>query len=200
MRLLSPWFAHEPSQAISGRQVTLRPPVMEDFDAWAGLRLQSRSFLEPWEPSWDDRDYARASFRNRIRHYRILAEDDTAYSFFLFCKVSGSIVGAITVSNIRRGVAQMGSLGYWIGEPFQRQGYMTDAIRTLLPFVFGDLGLHRIEAACLPRNAASLRLLRKCGFVEEGLARSYLKIAGRWEDHVLFAAVSQPGLASDSRT
>jgi [ribosomal protein S5]-alanine N-acetyltransferase len=200
MRLLSPWFAHETSQLLVGRQVTLRPPAMEDFEGWASLRLRSRQFLEPWEPSWDDRDYARASFRNRIRHYRMLAEDDTAYSFFLFCQSSGVLVGAVTMSNIRRGVAQMGSLGYWIGEPFQRHGYMTDAILTLLPFAFGDLALHRVEAACLPRNAASLRLLRKCGFAEEGLARSYLKIAGKWEDHVLFAAISNPDSQPNART
>ena len=97
------------------------------------------------------------------------------------------MLGALTLSNVRRGVAQMATLGYWIGAPFARQGYMTDALQALLPFAFDHLHLHRVEAACLPRNDASIALLRRAGFEQEGLARSYLKINGAWQDHLLFA-------------
>ena len=88
------------------------------------------------------------------------------------------------------GVAQAGSVGYWIGSSFVRQGYMTSALTALMPFAFGHLHLHRIEAACLPVNQASIRLLTKCEFRQEGLARRYLKINGRWEDHLLFARLA----------
>ena len=93
----------------------------------------------------------------------------------------------LETSNIRRGVAQSGSLGYWIGQPFARQGYMTEALQGLIGFAFDDLGLHRIEAACLPSNQASRAVLEKIGFSEEGFARDYLRINGSWQDHALFA-------------
>ncbi len=100
------------------------------------------------------------------------------------------LVGGLTLSNIRRGVAQCCSVGYWIGEPYQRCGLMSDAVRTVLPFAFDVLNLHRVEAACLPSNKASINLLRGCRFTEEGFARRYLKINGVWQDHLLFAVVA----------
>jgi ribosomal-protein-alanine N-acetyltransferase len=100
------------------------------------------------------------------------------------------LVGAVTLSNVRRGVAQMGTLGYWVGEPFVRKGYMTAALNLMKPFAFQHLQLHRLEAACLPVNAASIALLRRCGFHEEGYARQYLKINGAWQDHLLFACLA----------
>jgi ribosomal-protein-alanine N-acetyltransferase len=96
-------------------------------------------------------------------------------------------LGGLTLANIRRGVAQAGSLGYWMGLSFVRHGYMTAAVRAVLPFAFASLRLHRVEAACIPTNAASIRLLEKTGFVREGYAREYLCINGVWQDHLLFA-------------
>src|SRR5205085_694757 len=101
--------------------------------------------------------------------------------------------GGITLSNIRRGVAQMGSLGYWCGQPFTRQGYTLAAVRAVGDFAFRTLSLHRLEAACLPENGPSRRLLAKAGFVEEGYAAAYLKINGAWKDHVLFGSVTPYG-------
>ena len=199
MKLLSPWFITETTESLSGNAVILRFPEMDDFESWAELRQVSRKFLEPWEPLWDESDFSKASFRNRIRRYRSLAEDDSAYPYFIFNLATNRLVGGLTLSNIRRGVAQMASLGYWIGQPHARRGYMTDAIQTLLPHAFNELGLHRVEAACLPRNEASLRLLQSCGFRQEGVARSYLKIAGKWEDHVLFAKLAADLAETNSR-
>ena len=88
---------------------------------------------------------------------------------------------------MRRGVAQAGSIGYWIGQPFARNGYMTAAVRALIPFSFTTLRLHRLEAACIPDNAASIALLEKTGFRREGYAREYLCINGTWADHLLYA-------------
>lgn len=190
MGLLTPWLVADDGVSLLGAKVELRTPHLRDFTDWRDVRLSSRGFLEQWEPRWDEADYSRSAFRDRLRQYQTLSDQDQAFSFFIFGRETGQFCGAITLSNIRRGIAQMGTLGYWIGTRFARQGLMTDAIATLLAHTFSELGLHRVEAACLPHNEASIRLLQKCGFTEEGYAASYLKIAGRWEDHLLFAKVN----------
>lgn len=163
---------------------------MGDYEQWANLRLTSRDFLTPWEPIWPANDLTRSAFRSRIRHYWRDIDDDAAYPFFIFRASDETLVGAVTLSNVRRGVAQTGTLGYWIGAPHARQGYMTSAVRLVTGFAFHQLGLHRVEAACLPHNQASIGLLQKCGFAQEGLARGYLRIAGEWRDHLLFARLA----------
>ena len=101
------------------------------------------------------------------------------------------LLGGVTLANVRRGIVQAGTLGYWVGEPFSGQGHMTAALRVLLPFLLGELALHRVEAACIPSNGASIRVLEKCGFVREGLARRYLCINGVWQDHLLFGLLNE---------
>jgi ribosomal-protein-alanine N-acetyltransferase len=165
----------------------IRVPEMSDYEQWAALRAVSREFLTPWEPIWPANDLTRTAFRSRIRQYWRDIDEDAAYPYFIFDAQGQVLVGALTLSNVRRGVAQTGTLGYWIGLPHARQGYMTSAVRLTLDFAFRHLGLHRVEASCLPHNQASIRLLQKCGFAREGLARGYLKIAGEWRDHLLFA-------------
>lgn len=169
-----------------GQRVLLREPRMEDFSEWKALREQSRIFLEPWEPVWRDDELLGSAFRRRLQHYARLVEDDQAYPFFLFDSEHSHLLGGVTVSNVRRGVAQMATLGYWIGEPYARQGYMTDALRAVIDYSASELDLHRLEAACLPANTASARLLQRTGFEREGFAKNYLKIAGCWEDHILW--------------
>ncbi len=165
----------------------IRVPEMGDYEQWARLRQESREFLTPWEPTWPAGDLTRTAFRSRIRQYWRDIDEDAAYPYFIF-DVSGQLlVGALTLSNVRRGVAQTGTMGYWIGQRYARQGYMTSAVRLVITFAFHQLGLHRVEASCLPHNRASIGLLEKCGFEREGLARDYLKIAGEWRDHLLFA-------------
>ncbi len=175
---------------LYGADVMLRVPQQSDFRSWYELREASRDFLVPWEPTWPRDDLTKGAFRRRIRRYHQDIREDRAYPFFVFDAQSDALVGGLTLSNIRRGVAQACSLGYWIGQPFARRGFMSDAVATVLPFVFDQLGLHRLEAACLPSNQASIGLLNKCSFSEEGYARRYLKINGRWQDHVLFAALA----------
>ncbi len=172
---------------IDGETVYLRYPRIGDHHAWARLRGESRAFLAPWEPIWASDELTKSAYRRRIKRYQKEARLDTAYAFFVFRKEDNRLIGGCTLSNVRRGVTQCCSLGYWIGERFARQGYMHDAVRALVPFVFSTLGLHRIEAACLTSNEASMNLLGKVGFQQEGLARRYLQINGEWRDHVLFA-------------
>ena len=106
---------------------------------------------------------------------------------FAFQRDSRRLIGGCNISNVRRGVAQCASLGYWMGQPFAGHGLMKDSVRAVLPFIFEELSLHRLEAACIPTNAASVALLEKSGFIREGYAREYLCINGVWADHLLYA-------------
>jgi ribosomal-protein-alanine N-acetyltransferase len=180
----------EPLPTIEREAVYLRAPQMSDFSEWATLREASRAFLTPWEPTWPSDDLSRSAFRRRLRRYSEDLRSDQSYAFFLFRKSDHALAGGLTLANIRRGVAQAGSLGYWIGEPFARRGMMTGAVSALVPFAFSSLRLHRLEAACIPSNAASVRLLEKAGFTREGYAREYLCINGLWQDHLLFARLA----------
>ncbi|MEA2934197.1 MAG: [ribosomal protein S5]-alanine N-acetyltransferase [Variibacter sp.] len=175
---------------IEGRRVTLRAPTAGDYAAWTALREESRSFLTPWEPIWPADDLTRSAFRRRLRRYAEDLRSDQAYAFFVFRAEDNMLIGGLTLANIRRGVAQAGSIGYWMGAPYASRGYMTDAVRTLIPFAFGALRLHRLEAACIPTNTPSIRLLERLGFAREGLAREYLCINGVWEDHLLYALLA----------
>ena len=177
----------DPLPVIEADGVFLRTPEPSDYAEWASLREASRTFLTPWEPIWPADDLTRAAFRRRLRRYAEDQRTDQSYAFFVFRSIDQVLVGGVTLANVRRGVAQAGSLGYWIGEPYGRRGYMTAAVRALLPFAFGALRLHRVEAACIPTNQASIRLLQKTGFSREGYAREYLCINGIWQDHLLYA-------------
>jgi ribosomal-protein-alanine N-acetyltransferase len=176
---------------LAGRRVYLRPPEDRDWRPWADLRTVSRDFLVPWEPSWPSDALSRESFRRRLRRYGIDWREDAGYSFFIFRAGDNLLLGGATLGNVRRGVAQSGTLGYWIGAPHVRQGYMSDAIETTVAFAFETLQLHRLEAACLPSNAASQGVLRKLGFRQEGYARRYLRINGEWCDHLLYALLAE---------
>lgn len=169
-----------------GRGLFLRAPEMSDFLQWRQLRECSRAYLTPWEPIWPADDLTRVGFRRRLRRYAEDIAEDRSYPFIVFRESDGVMLGGITLANVRRGIAQAGTIGYWIGQPHAGQGYMTAALRVLLPALFGELNLHRIEAACIPSNAPSVRVLDKCGFTREGLARRYLRINGIWQDHLLF--------------
>jgi ribosomal-protein-alanine N-acetyltransferase len=160
---------------------------MSDFPAWAELRAVSREFLMPWEPLWASDELSRAAFRRRVRHYLRDLREDVGYALFVFAPATGAMVGGLTLCNVRRGVTQSCTLGYWVGAMHAQQGFMTAAIRAVIPFVFDSLELHRLEAACLPTNTASIKLLEKTGFKREGLARRYLRINGVWQDHLLYA-------------
>jgi ribosomal-protein-alanine N-acetyltransferase len=172
---------------VRGRQVYLRQPAMGDYSAWAELRALSRQHLTVWEPLWTRDELSRSAFRRRLRQYQREMREDQGYAFLIFREGDVTLVGGLTISNVRRGVAQSASVGYWMGLPHVRCGYMTDALRAVVPFAFGTLGLHRMEAACLPHNAPSARVLEKAGFRREGTARRYLKINDIWQDHDLYA-------------
>jgi ribosomal-protein-alanine N-acetyltransferase len=175
---------------LSTPALYIRPPQMRDWRVWAELRAVSREFLTPWEPTWPSDALSRSAFRRRIRRQLRDGNDDIGYSFFVLRKSDDALLGGITLSNVQRGAAQCCNVGYWIGRPYARQGHMSEALIGILDHCFNGLGLHRVEAACMPNNRASQTLLEKSGFRREGYARDYLKIDGAWRDHILFAALS----------
>jgi ribosomal-protein-alanine N-acetyltransferase len=180
---------NETMPGVAGSGVTLRAPHSGDYAEWSALRESSRDFLVPWEPTWPSDDLTRSAFRRRLKRYAEDQRTDAAYAFLIFRNDDNAMVGGLTLANIRRGVAQAGSIGYWIGAPFAKKGYMTAAVRALIPYSFTALRLHRLEAACIPNNAASIRLLEKTGFTREGYARGYLCINGAWQDHLLYGRI-----------
>lgn len=172
---------------VETERLTLRPPEHGDYRAWAGLREASAGFLTPWEPIWAPDHLSRKAFTNRVYWARRAMAQGSALPVLLIRREDQALLGAITLDNIRRGPVQAGTLGYWIGQPFARQGYMREAILAMVHYAFTSLDLSRIEAACLPENHSSRGVLEKTGFKYEGVAQSYLQIAGRWRNHVLYA-------------
>ena len=183
------WMSDVAGPVVRGDGVLLRPPGAADHAAWSVLRDGSRDYLQPWEPAWPDDDLTKAAFRRRLSIYAREMELGNAWPFFVFIDEGRTLVGAVTLSNVRRGVAETGTLGYWIGRPFAGRGHTTAAVRGVVGFAFDRVKLHRLEAACLPTNLASRRVLEKSGFRNEGRARAYLKINGEWADHLLFGLV-----------
>ncbi|MBT9245466.1 GNAT family N-acetyltransferase [Gemmobacter fulvus] len=179
---------------IETERMSLRLPTHVDYRAWAELRAESAAFLNPWEPVWSQDHLSRKAYTNRVYWAQRAVAQGTALPVLMIRRDDQALLGAITLDNIRRGPVQAGTLGYWIGARHARQGYMREAILTLVHHAFTALDLSRIEAACLPENQASRGVLEKTGFKYEGVAQSYLQIAGRWRNHVLYA-----NLRSDRR-
>lgn len=184
------WISETTGPAVKGRGVLLRPPRSSDYVAWSELRSLSRDYLEPWEPKWGEDDLGRAAYRRRLTLYAREMDMGHAWPFLIFDDSGQTLMGAITLSNIRRGVAETGTLGYWVGQPFAGHGVGTAAVQAIARHAFYELRLHRIEAACLASNVASRRILEKSGFRSEGMARAYLKINGDWADHLLFGLLA----------
>ena len=174
---------------IETERMTLRLPRMSDYAPWARLRRESADFLQPWEPAWSPDHLSRRNFGYRVRGAARAAEAGTGLPLFLIRREDARLLGAITLDNIQRGPAQSGTLGYWIGRPHARQGYMREAVNAVVHHAFTVLDLSRIQAGCLPENTASRGLLERCGFKYEGVAQSYLQINGRWRNHVLYASL-----------
>ncbi len=175
---------------IEGAKITMRPPRLGDWTDWAKLRAESRNYLSPWEPTWPSDALTKAAFRRRLRRYVKDLREDSGYAFLIFRREDEALIGGLTLSQVRRGISQSCSLGYWIGKHFASQGYMTEAMRAVLPFVFDELALRRLEASCLPSNEASKNVLRKVGFTQEGYAREFLCINGVWEDHLQYSLLA----------
>lgn len=176
-----------PHRRYDGENIYIRPPSSKDWREWSKIRSESREFLEPWEPTWPEDALTRETYRRRLQQHSREAREEEGYAFFIFRQKDNILLGGINVSNVSRGIRMSCSIGYWIGRRYARQGYMTEAIKIVVGFIFEELHLFRIEAGCVPTNYPSSQLLKNLGFQEEGYARKYLNINGRRHDHILFS-------------
>ncbi len=180
----------EPEPLLRGDGIYLRPAAPDDFAQWSALREASRNFLVPWEPTWPEDDLTRKAFRRRLKRYAEDAAREESYALLIFDSATDSLLGGLTLGGVRRGVAETATLGYWIGARHAGRGHMTRAVAATAAFAFKELRLHRVEAACIPENAASVKVLERNGFQREGFARGYLCIDGAWRDHLLYARLA----------
>jgi [ribosomal protein S5]-alanine N-acetyltransferase len=163
--------------------------ALEDAPVLAGLVRANRDFLAPWEPVRGAEYFTDAGQRAAVAV--ALAEHDRGRGLpCVMLDGEGAVVGRVNISNIVRGAAQSGSLGYWIAEAAGGRGVATAAVRDIVAIAFGELGLHRIQADTLVHNVASQRVLARNGFVQIGVAARYLRIAGRWQDCILHQLLS----------
>lgn len=180
--------------ALTGPRIELRPLKGSDWEQWQDVRVRSRDWLEPWEPFGEpgapdpiavsDAFKARCGAWERQRHF------DAAYGFGIFLR-NGPFIGEVSLGSVQRGPFQSANVGYWIDEPHAGHGYMPEAVVLAMRYGFEELGLHRIEAAIVPRNKASRRVAEKLGMREEGTSERFLQIRGVWEDHVRYAMTSE---------
>jgi ribosomal-protein-alanine N-acetyltransferase len=195
--VLSRFFPPRPLVPLTTRletsRLALRAPDRLDAPALRALTARNADHLRPWSPApAPNRDpLAPAEIRAQIDRQRDEWIQDRTYALVIELRATRAVIGRMTLSQIVRGPMQGANLGYWIDEAHQGTGLTTEAVREALRFAFGPLKLHRVQAGTLPHNAASQRVLHKAGFREEGYARNYLHIAGRWQDHVLFAVTAE---------
>lgn len=185
--MLGLFLRHKNNIRLTGPNLQIRQPRPADYKAWCSLRADSQDFLKQWEPKWASDALTKAGYKRRLTKFLDDWQAGTGCAFFIHRNSDKQLVGGITISNIRRGIVQSANIGYWIGEAYARQGYMTEALQLTLEYCFRVLSLHRIEAACLQHNQPSRKLLENNGFTEEGLARQYLCIDSKWQDHVTYA-------------
>ena len=189
MSFLSSYPSKKISKYLDGERVYLRSPEYRDWEKWSETRRENMSHLKPWEPTWPLNDLERNSFLRRVKVYEKLISNDEAYPFLIFDKNSNELIGELNINNVQRGVLQSCSIGYWISKNRIGLGFMSESIMLIKNFIFNELGLHRVEAACLESNEPSLNVLKKNNFHVEGKARKYLKINGKWQDHLIFSCL-----------
>jgi ribosomal-protein-alanine N-acetyltransferase len=170
---------------LTSERVYLRPALVSDYPQWAKVRGRNRDYLMPFEPAWPEDSLDQDFFRRRVVRLDHDWLTDRTYAFLIFDLVGG-LIGGININNVVRGAAQQATLGYWLDEAKQGQGYMTEAGLVVLDYAFRPLQLARMNAATLVHNDKSKAMLKRLGFVEEGFARAYIQINGLRQDHILF--------------
>jgi [ribosomal protein S5]-alanine N-acetyltransferase len=177
---------------LDAERTAIRGVRLSDVDDLLELRLRNREFLAPWDPLRPASFFTRAGQAEWIALQQRAWSEDRGYGFAVLDTLDGDrIVGGINLFNIVRSARQSAGMGYWIDEASGSRGHATAAVRLAASFAFEHLGLHRLEPAVMPRNTRSTRVMEKAGFRREGIAVRYLRIAGVWEDHALYAMTSE---------
>ena len=172
---------------LKGSRHLLRGFTPEDSDELLRLRLENRCFLDPFEPTRTEEFFTGRGQRHEIEQGMRDAAADRAYPFGVFSLDEGILIGALRLSSVVRGAWHNANLGYFIGREHNGRGAGTEAVGLALRYAFENAGLHRVQAAAMPENRASIRVLEKNSFRREGHALRYLRIAGEWRDHEIFA-------------
>jgi ribosomal-protein-alanine N-acetyltransferase len=176
---------------LVGPRVLLRPLRGGDFPAWREVRQTSRDWLEPWEPRPEagsaDPVADADAFRARCSAWDRQRQFDAAYGFGMFLRADDRFIGEVSLGTVHRGPFQSASIGYWVDRREAGNGYVPEGVALIIRYGFDDLQLHRLEAAIVPRNAASRRVAAKLGLREEGTSERFLQINGVFEDHVRYA-------------
>jgi ribosomal-protein-alanine N-acetyltransferase len=167
----------------------LTPLVAGDAEEMLALLLRNRAFLAPFDPDRPASDFTLAGQRASLAELEKARSAGTTYAFGI--RAGGELVGRVTLAQVFRKAVQSCYLGYWVGEEQNGRGYATTAVGLAVDYAFGELGLHRIQANVMTNNPRSARVLEKNGFRREGLALRYLQIAGRWEDHYMYALTAE---------
>ncbi|OBA07590.1 acetyltransferase [Paenibacillus polymyxa] len=171
--------------------IFLRPLGLEDSEALLGLRLRNRDSHAPYEPLYEDSFFTLEKQQDYIRQRLRQAEEDRGYLFGIFLLKQERLIGYISISNLVRGVGQFADVGYMMDQQEQGKGHMTAALKLIIQYAFRALSLHRLQAGTLLHNNRSQRVLQKCGFQPEGIARKLVQIQGEWQDHQMFAILAE---------
>lgn len=178
-----------PDLKLEGFRTIVRPARPSDYPQWQTIREANKARLKPLEPRWAKDSLSEGYFERRLKRQAQDWRGDRAYCFVVAERQSDELIGGMNLNHVCRGAAQCASLGYWIDEAREGQGFMSEAGRMVIEYSFNTLRLHRINAACLPENERSRKLLSKLGFAEEGFAKAYYQINGDWKDHILYGLV-----------
>jgi ribosomal-protein-alanine N-acetyltransferase len=176
---------------LVGPRVELRPLRATDFAAWREVRRASRDWLEPWEPRAEpgsaDPVADADAFRARCSAWDRQRQFDAAYGFGMFLRADDRFIGEVSLGTVHRGPFQSASIGYWVDRRYAGNAYVPEGVALIIQYGFDELHLHRLEAAIVPRNTASRRVVAKLGLREEGTSERFLQINGVYEDHVRYA-------------
>src|SRR3954447_25961609 len=174
-------------QRIEGERVALRAFAPGDDAELTELRTRNRDFLAEWEPRRSEGFFTPAGQRAEIERDRQEWAADRTYAFAIVERADGAMRGRIALANVVRGAWENATLGYFVDRAVGGRGYATEAVGLALEFAFGPCRLHRVQAAVMPHNERSRRVLENNGFRHEGFSPRYLRLDGAWRDHELFA-------------
>jgi ribosomal-protein-alanine N-acetyltransferase len=187
-----------PRIRLDGAHTAIRPLSLGDVDEFAAAVAANRQHTEPWEPIHAEAHYTRAGQAETVRRDVDAWEVGTGYAFSIVdIAHRDRIIGRIALGNVVHGAWRNATLGYWVAADAGGRGHATEAAKLICAFAFEHAGLHRVQPAVIPRNARSIRVVQKAGFRHEGRALRYLNIAGRWEDHDIFAMTLEDWQARD---
>ena len=189
-----PWEVPSLSTRVATEHLVLRPPRTQDVPEMRRALRINAVHLRPWSiaPAAGEDPASLASVSRSVLQNRREWKRGQSFVFLVVHRDNERrVIGRVTLGGVLRGAFQNAYLGYWIDEEHQGRGLMTEAVLATTAFAFGSGGLHRVQAAVMPRNAASLRVVEKAGYRREGVAERYLSIAGVWEDHVIYATTAE---------